>query len=66
MEGLSSRNGIYEMTAGICRIGKAALRLADRTQDWQGARLQVNKISATPLISVSKVTHTSLALFSIA
>ena len=37
MEGLSSQNGIYEMTAGICRIEKVALRMADcRTHDVQG------------------------------
>ena len=32
MEGLSSQNGIYEMTAGICRIEKVALKMADCTQ----------------------------------
>ena len=32
MEGLSSQNGIYEMTAGICRIEKVALKMADCTR----------------------------------
>ena len=36
MEGLSSQNGIYEMTAGICRIEKVALKMADRRKGVQG------------------------------
>ena len=65
MEGISSQNGIYEMTAGICRIGKAALRLADRTRYWQGAHLRGKLFSDNPPFLVSKVTYTSWPLFSI-
>ena len=36
MEGLSSQNGIYEMTPGICRIEKVALKMADRRKGVQG------------------------------